>query len=98
MNGNDLFTSLKIKLSALCIYREINISLVFTKQRRYDKVNFQLTEKEQYILLRKRKKIKLRQIAEYLDCSMMLISLYENDKSGMAENKVTRYKEYIEKY
>lgn len=55
-------------------------------------------EKINLFLLRRKKGIKLREIAEYIDCSIAMLSLWENDKSNLDVNKQIKYKEFIEKY
>jgi transcriptional regulator with XRE-family HTH domain len=40
--------------------------------------------------------IKQITVASFLNCSSTLLSLYENDKSDMSADKVTRYKNYIQ--
>ena len=52
-------------------------------------------EKIEYFLMRRKKKIKLKDLAMALGCSIALISLYENDKANMDQAKVQKYKEYI---
>lgn len=55
-------------------------------------------DKTELFLLRRSKKIKLRQIADYLNCSVSLISRYENGKRQMSDEKVKKYKEFIINY
>ncbi|MFP3356754.1 helix-turn-helix transcriptional regulator [Planococcus sp. SIMBA_143] len=55
-------------------------------------------EKVDYFLLRRKKGIKLRQVAEYIDCSIAMLSLYENDKANLDLNKVIKYRQFIDKY
>lgn len=55
-------------------------------------------EKDQLFLLRRKKHIKLREIAEFIDCSVALLSLWENSKAHMDVNKQIKYKEFIDKY
>lgn len=58
----------------------------------------ELTPKETYMLLRKRKNIKLRQLAEHLECTEALISMYERGLSGMSDERVRKYMEFIDTY
>lgn len=51
--------------------------------------------REQYVILRRRKKIQAKQIAEHINCSQSLISKYERCQSNMSDDKVTQYKNYI---
>jgi transcriptional regulator with XRE-family HTH domain len=55
-----------------------------------------ITEKEYYIILRKRKGITHNELAKHICCSQSLISRYENDKRIMSKEKVVAYKSYIE--
>ncbi|HWJ80187.1 MAG TPA: helix-turn-helix transcriptional regulator [Niallia sp.] len=49
-------------------------------------------------IMRRSKGIKLRQVAEYCNCSISLISLYENQKTTMCNEKVKKYKKFIIDY
>lgn len=49
-------------------------------------------------IMRRQKRIKLKQLAAHLNCSIALISLYENDKSQMSYEKVQKYKSFIINY
>ena len=42
------------------------------------------------------KKITLKEIADYIGCSVALISKYENKERNMSSDKVKQYEEYIE--
>lgn len=55
-------------------------------------------EKTQYFLMRRKKGITLQIIANACDCSISLLSLYENDKANMEQEKVMKYKEFIANY
>ena len=55
-----------------------------------------ITEKELYIIKRKRKGITTIELAQHIGCSQSLISRYENNKRKMSEQKVRAYKSYIE--
>jgi transcriptional regulator with XRE-family HTH domain len=46
-------------------------------------------------LMRRQKQIRLSDIAKYIDCSIALLSKYENNKVAMEANKVQKYKEFI---
>ncbi|MED4619393.1 helix-turn-helix transcriptional regulator [Priestia megaterium] len=54
--------------------------------------------KDTYILKRRKKKIRLRQIAEFIGCSQSLISQYETGNCDMDKIKVEKYKEFIDSY
>ncbi|WP_234404918.1 helix-turn-helix domain-containing protein [Paenibacillus bouchesdurhonensis] len=57
-----------------------------------------INERESYTAVRRRKKITLREIAEYIGCSVSLISQYENGSNRILPDKVRKYKRYIEDY
>jgi transcriptional regulator with XRE-family HTH domain len=42
--------------------------------------------------------IKIKEIAEYLGCSVGLVSNWEHDRAYMGKEKVERYKEYLDAY
>lgn len=52
-------------------------------------------EKIDYFLLRRKKRITLKELAEACSCSIGLLSLYERDLTNMDANKIHKYKEYI---
>lgn len=54
-----------------------------------------MTDKDMYIFRRRKQKIRLIQIAESIGCSASLLSKYENDSAEMSEEKIAKYKEYI---
>lgn len=56
-----------------------------------------LTQMEVF-LMRRQKKIKLSQIAEYIGCSVALLSKYENNKVAMDLVKVKKYNQFILDY
>ncbi|WP_003545425.1 hypothetical protein [Desulfotomaculum nigrificans] len=55
-----------------------------------------ITKKEMYILKRKKKKIKLTEIANHIKCTPQLLSMYENEKCDISEEKLNMYKKYID--
>ena len=57
----------------------------------------QLSEKEQYIMKRKRKKLRLVDIARQIGCCHSLLSKYENDVSLMSDKKIKQYQEIIDR-
>ncbi|PFR96965.1 transcriptional regulator [Priestia megaterium] len=54
--------------------------------------------KDEYVLKRRRKRIRLRQIAEYIGCSQSLLSQYETGNCEMNKNKVEKYKNFIDSF
>lgn len=42
--------------------------------------------------------IKVKEIAEYLGCSVGLVSNWEHDRGYMSQEKIEKYKEYLENY
>ncbi|MFB5088631.1 XRE family transcriptional regulator [Psychrobacillus sp. PGGUH221] len=56
-----------------------------------------MTETELFVM-RKRKRIKLSQVAEFVDCSISLLSRFENQQVAMDKEKIKKYREYIEQY
>lgn len=56
------------------------------------------TEKEQLIMLRKRKKISQGQIAQALNITQAYVSLFENNHYEFNDKLYSRYKNYIENY
>lgn len=52
-------------------------------------------EKQLYFNLRRSKKIRLKQIANYLKCSISLLSRYEREDINMDERKIIGYKQFI---
>lgn len=57
-----------------------------------------INERESYTALRRRKRIRLREIAKYIGCSVSLLSQYENGSDRILPDKVRKYKRYIEGY
>lgn len=57
-----------------------------------------MTDKDLYVIKRRKQKIRLISIAEYINCSPSLLSKYENDLVDMSEDKVSKYKEYIDSH
>lgn len=57
-----------------------------------------MNTKDEYVLKRRKKKIRLRQLAEYIGCSQSLISQYETGNCEMDLVKVRKYKEFIDNY
>ncbi|WP_428832261.1 helix-turn-helix domain-containing protein [Caldifermentibacillus hisashii] len=55
-----------------------------------------ISDKEYFIILRKRKKITHMELAKYLKISQSYISLYENSKRVFSKQLEQKYREYIE--
>lgn len=55
-----------------------------------------VSDKEYYIILRKRKKITHVELAKQLNISQSYISLYENGKRAFSKYLEQKYREYIE--
>lgn len=54
-----------------------------------------MDEKQKYFLLRRKKKIRMVDLAAYIGCSQSLISKFETNVAEMSEAKKKKYKEYI---
>jgi len=46
-------------------------------------------------IMRRKKKITLKELAEYIGCSISLLSLFENEKVDMDAIKRQKYRQYI---
>jgi uncharacterized protein YqhQ len=57
-----------------------------------------MSDRMSWKLQRIQKKIKIRQLQDYLKCTHALISMYENEKCEMSPEKVRKYKQYIEEH
>lgn len=57
-----------------------------------------ITDKEGYKILRKRKKITLKQIAEFIGLSDSTICRWENNLREMTKEQVASYNYFIENY
>ncbi|MEH7042999.1 MULTISPECIES: helix-turn-helix domain-containing protein [Bacillus cereus group] len=57
-----------------------------------------MNAKDEYILKRRKKRIRLRQLADYIGCSQSLISQYETGNCEMNRFKIDKYKEFIDKF
>ena len=55
-------------------------------------------DKVKYFLMRRQKKIRLKEIAEYIGCSVSLLSIYENNQIDMDSDKERKYIEFIQNY
>lgn len=53
---------------------------------------------DEYMLKRRKKKIRLRQLADFIGCSQSLISQYETGNCEMDKVKVQKYQDFINNY
>ena len=82
------------------VYININMKYIFLiKYSHFRKggLTMILTEKEKYIILRKRKKIRIVNIAKEIGCCHSLISKYENGVADMSNDKIFKYRSIIVK-
>jgi len=56
-----------------------------------------MNEMEEYRSKRLIKRIRLKELAVLLDCTIGLISNWENGRRSMSKEKLERYKAYIDK-
>lgn len=56
-----------------------------------------MSDKDMYLIKRRKSKIRLVSIAKYINCSPSLLSKYENGSCEMSEDKIVKYREYIDK-
>ena len=54
-------------------------------------MTYEIDKKDYYIIKRKQKKILLKDLAEYIGCSIPHISQWENNKSNMVQEKEQKY-------
>lgn len=57
-----------------------------------------VTEREQWMLRRKQKRIRLIQIAKFIGCSISLLSRWECNTCEISKYKLDQYKHFIETY
>ncbi len=57
-----------------------------------------MNTKDEYVLKRRKKRIRLRHIADYIGCSQSLISQYETGNCEMDRAKIVKYKEFIDNF
>ncbi|WP_307397812.1 helix-turn-helix domain-containing protein [Bacillus horti] len=55
-----------------------------------------LKQREIYTIKRKRKKIRLTQIAKVIGCSQSLLSRFEMGETGLHPDKLEKYQTYID--
>ena len=54
--------------------------------------------KEEYYMMRRKKKIRLHEMTNYVGCTVSMLSKYETDKAIMSDFKIEKYKEFIANY
>lgn len=54
----------------------------------------ELEEREQFVVWRKRNKITLEKVSEYIGCSISTLSRYETGKRQLCENLLQRYRQF----
>lgn len=58
----------------------------------------ELTRREEYVIKRKRKGIRLRQIANYIGCSEALLCKYEKGHIDLKDSTKKLYEYFIDSY
>lgn len=58
----------------------------------------ELEEREQFVVWRKRNKITLEKVSEYIGCSISTLSRYETGKRQLYENLLQRYRQFKNNY
>lgn len=54
--------------------------------------------RDELFLMRRKKGITLKMIANYVNCSVSMLSLWENEKANLDPQKQILYKEFIQNY
>ena len=54
-----------------------------------------LTDKEEYKIIRKRKHITLKNVADYINADISVVCRWENNKRNMTQEQVKKYIEFI---
>lgn len=57
-----------------------------------------MDERMEWKLLRVKKGIRIKQIADYLHCSLSYVARYEKGVVTMIDKKINGYKKFIEQY
>lgn len=60
------------------------------------KINFNIPE--QYTMFRRRNKVKLKDVANYIGCSISLLSRWEREEFNMSKDKVILYQKFIKEF
>jgi len=55
-----------------------------------------LTDRDIYATKRRKARIKLKDIADAIGCSLSLISKYELNQTNMSDEKIAKYRQYID--
>ena len=58
----------------------------------------ELEEREQFVVWRKRNKITLEKVSQYIGCSISTLSRYETGKKKLYEDLLEKYREFKNKY
>lgn len=53
--------------------------------------------RDEYLLIRRKKGISQKELAQVLNCSQSLLSRYERGECSMKKEKIQKYREYIDK-
>lgn len=59
---------------------------------------FEVNQREFYSIWRKRNKVKLEEVANYIGCSLSLISKWELGHCNMSKKKLDKYNQFIIEY
>lgn len=59
---------------------------------------YEVNQREFYVIWRRRNKVTLKQVADYIGCSDALICKWERGKCEISDYKLKRYNQFIEIY
>ncbi|AJS60002.1 helix-turn-helix domain-containing protein [Paenibacillus sp. IHBB 10380] len=54
--------------------------------------------REKYRILRFKKKIRFKELAKYMGCSVSQVSNFENAHSGLSYDKLVKYMQFIDEH
>lgn len=74
------------------------VIIIFQTHLKFSMEVNQMNTRDEYVLKRRKKKIRLRQLAEFISCSQSLISQYETGSCEMDRAKVQKYQDFIDNY
>ena len=57
-----------------------------------------VNEREEFMLWRKRNRVRLRDVAKYINCSIPTLSRWESGDTNISQKLFVGYREYIEKF
>lgn len=57
-----------------------------------------MNERMEYKIKRIQRGIKQNDVAKHLNCSSTLLSLFENDRGQMSNERIKQYKQFIDEY